>query len=516
MSKKKARDIVTIDFETDPFKYGEKVFPFCAGIYNGENFQYIWGENCADILIKTLDSFPPSVIYAHNGGKFDFHFLLKYFNGAIKLVKGRVLEAKRGNNLFRDSYGILPFPLSAYKKDEFDYSLMVKDKREEHKEDIIKYLKNDCIYLHELVTGFRNEFGDALTIGGASLKELRSICPIENISQSTDEFIRPFYMGGRVQCFETGILTGDFKIPDVNSMYPSVMKNFSHPIGSTYDNNNELTEFTDFMELTCTSKGALPLRDDYGRLTFPHTRARFLCTGHEVRAALDLNLISDMIIHSALTCDERGDFSAFVDKFYDLRVKASEENDLLRKIFYKYILNSAYGKTGQNPENFADYIIDDIDVDHFDKYEPHNAGPEWIVWEKPTSLLTYYNVGVAASITGAARSVLLRGIHAAKRPVYCDTDSLICEEFYGDLDEKRLGAWKIEASGTIVAIAGKKLYSVLDASFDCVKKAHKGLRISAGDILNVANGGHCEYAADAPIFKFGEQIFNKPKLVRRT
>jgi hypothetical protein len=48
------------------------------------------------------------------------------------------------------------------------------------------------------------------------------------------------------------------------------------------------------------------------------------------------------------------------------------------------------------------------------------------------------------------------------RPIYCDTDSIICEAFGGNLHDTELGGWKIEAEGDYAAIAGKKLYAVFD------------------------------------------------------
>jgi hypothetical protein len=58
--------------------------------------------------------------------------------------------------------------------------------------------------------------------------------------------------------------------------------------------------------------------------------------------------------------------------------------------------------------------------------------------------------------------VLLEAIQHAKRPIYCDTDSLICEDLrLSDriaLDDSALGAWHLEDTSHRVLIAGKKAY----------------------------------------------------------
>ena len=67
--------IAVIDFETDPFLYDRVPEPFSAGFYDGETYIDFWGDDCADQLICYLESRKDNlIIYAHNGGKFDFYY----------------------------------------------------------------------------------------------------------------------------------------------------------------------------------------------------------------------------------------------------------------------------------------------------------------------------------------------------------------------------------------------------------------------------------------------------------
>ena len=131
------RPIVTIDCETSPFKHGRVLYPFVWGIYDGVEFQKFWGHNCTDYLIEYLRD-TKALVYAHNGGKFDYFFLLQYLEKeSIKVINGRISQAKIGESILRDSYNILPVPLGAYKKDDIEYWKMEEEHREKYKSEII-------------------------------------------------------------------------------------------------------------------------------------------------------------------------------------------------------------------------------------------------------------------------------------------------------------------------------------------------------------------------------------------
>ena len=66
-----AKRIWTIDCETDPFKIGRVPKPFLRGAFDGQ--EYFEFENTIDLVNFIKDK--PDIFYAHNGGKFDFHFL---------------------------------------------------------------------------------------------------------------------------------------------------------------------------------------------------------------------------------------------------------------------------------------------------------------------------------------------------------------------------------------------------------------------------------------------------------
>lgn len=511
---KERKPIYTGDLETDPFLYGRLPEAFCAGLYDGATFHSTWGADCVEQFLELIYKLQPGIIYFHNGGRFDFFFFLKHLcEQDIKIVNGRILKAKircaTGWHELRDSYAILPVPLAAYKKDEIDYKLFERNKREQHKEKILHYLGGDCRYLHELVTAFTDEFGVKLTIGSTAMCELKKIHAFENLGAITDAELRSlYYYGGRVQCFEQGIIPGNWKVYDVNSMYPAAMRNYLHPLGMPDADSTKIKSTTCFLSVEGVNYGAFPQRTKDGGLRFDVERGIFHISIHEFETANDLGLFDTKRIHRCINFRDRGTFATFVDTFYEKRNHAKTMGDSTRSLFYKLLLNSAYGKFSQNCAKFFDYKITTGSTNPGKpwKVESIHAGIKsepmgYIIWKKRSKMKTYYNVATGASITGAARSMLMRGIANSERPIYCDTDSIICENLDGVLDDKILGAWKTEAEASLACIAGKKLYALFDNLDNCVKKAHKGVNISADDIRGICCGNVVQTYRDAPSYK---------------
>lgn len=508
---KKQRRIAVADAETDPFLHGRIPTPFSWGFFDGEKYVEFWqvgAENITRAFVDYLDTIDePLTIYMHNGGKFDFYFLLPYIGGNLRIVNGRILEAKLGKHILRDSYAILPIPLRAYQKDDIEYWKMEKEHREKYKPEILSYLKGDCVYLYELVSKFVEEFGDVLTIGSASMREFKKFHEVEQASESWDGIFRPFYFGGRCQAFETGVIKRPVKVFDVNSMYPDTMRRMKHPVGLQYDIVKKVGPQTAFVVWRGDNFGAVPVRTKTG-LSFNQESGEFYSSIHEFNAGLETGSIRPHKIMGAFDFEQMITFEAFVDFYYHSRLRAKEIGDKFHDIFYKLILNSSYGKQAQNPLDFKEWHLTPADELMPEPWSIEIETMGYILWTKPTINGKFYNVACAASITGGARSQLLRGIKNATNPIYCDTDSIICDDLSGVMiDDKELGAWKLEAEGDMIAVAGRKLYAVFQAG-ECIKKAHKGARLTAEQIVAIAGGASVDYRVDAPAFKLdGQHIF---------
>jgi len=520
--KSSKKRLAIVDTETDPFEPGLVVKPFTLGFYDGERYVDFWGDDCVKEFFDYLATLPDQyIIYAHNGGKFDFFFFLEHLDeGQTPMIMGgRLVKIFFGGQEFRDSYSIIPQKLSSYKKDEIDYMLFKRGVRDKHRAKILEYQKSDCIYTFDLIAGFHEMFGDKLTIASASLPMLHSFTGFERIkSEQIDARFRKYYFGGRNQCFETGILRPKnarrFRLYDRNSMYPAVMRDALHPVSAAGRLQRDIDDDTDFALIVGKNDNALPVRAEDGSLDFTHKYGEFYATIHEIRAGIETGRLRIDKVKHAWAFERKATFAEFVDRFYGLRLEAKAVDDRVRDILYKFCLNSGYGKFALNPRKFKQWLftVNEIPEPLFSPQCPEGWRHETtsgniMIWCRPSPRRTgFYNVATAASITGAARANLLRNLSLATRPVYCDTDSIVCEAFGGDLDDKALGGWKLEAEFDTIAIAGKKLYACFDGGEPFCdakgeyKKASKGVALSPEEIMAVCKGQQITYENPVPNF----------------
>lgn len=527
------KPIATFDLETDPFKCNRSPLPFAADFYDGKTHRTFWGDNCVAECFAVMRKFE-GYIYAHNGGKFDFKYLLPLLpieDLKVHRIGGRIAKIvmPNGKTEFRDSYCILPVPQIKFGKTGIDYTKMEADVRTAHRAEIIRYLKDDTESLFRAVEEFISEYGFGLTIAGRTFDQLKKRFDIQppKTNQFYDKKYRKYYYGGRVEFFELGKLRGRFKIFDINSAYPAAMKS-EHAFGTDFLSvsvlpSNAKILSTCFISFIGESRGGLPWKDDEGALSFKPHRGEFHVTGWELVTARKLNLVRiEKVIacHRPLSCK---DFSAFVDYFY--KQKKMAEKGSREELRAKLMLNSCYGRFALQPLNYRETKLTDYGEEPEENGQAEIEGEEkpWrlvndfedigiSVWEKDTPLRadSYFNVATAASITGKVRAFLMESLAAVRRPVYCDTDCIICEDPGNLKIGVELGEWKNEGETECLNIAGKKLYAarLADGKWKC---ASKGVRISPADIVKIAGGEEIKSTLEAPSFSLvsGERFITR-------
>lgn len=550
--------IAVLDFETDPFEHDSEVYPFVCEIFDGKNSHVIWEDKFEEFLDTLLRIFEQMesyhsrwIVYAHNGGKFDFMFLVSKLRGRVSFKGRGIMSARFGGVELRDSMHILPAPLRAYKKDDFDYTKLLKKNRHKNEKEILAYLHNDCVYLYDLVTHFTERHGCKLSIGQAAYGILKNNYPIENLGEASDEYLRQWFYGGRVECLQgPGLFEGEYIKEDVNSMYPAVMAFHEHPIGADFSVRSARPGITPlpnaktiFLEVECDNFGALVARDENGSLTPNTERGLYKTTIWEFRAAEELGLIRNVKIKTCIDFMKRSNFEKFSIPLYENRQTLKDKIDILKSqtgnivadeiselerelLVEKFLLNNGYGKTAQNPRNFKEYFYTDFDeapsgvrIDPF-RYQDEDGGiwtihasveGEFIVWTKPIQTLRFNNVAIGASITGAARAHLLRKLYASNSPIYCDTDSIIYKGKFSDekIITNKLGEWKHEADLVRTIVCGKKLYghyAIGEDKPEIKAKGNKG--VTWQDLEIVLKGGNVYKKNSAPTIKrTGVQTF---------
>lgn len=550
--------VATFDIETDPFKAGRKPEPFSFGFYRGEQTLIGWQYNTSksdldffaewekltkdekqdnvnkyrsakrrqqktripdntifpELYIDHWDSNPekmkqkfidlleslnePHLIFAHNGGKFDYMYFHAWIRGEVFVINGRLVEwtyitKNNVKHILRDSYAILPVALgTGGDKLDIDYRKMEKAERNKHKAEILIYLKQDCVALYDLCLAFKEKYSKwYLTLASAAYSRIKTRYKIENTDEFYDNNYRRFYFGGRCQAFEAGELKGDIEIYDVNSMYPKAMSDYNHPLSKNSYIDDIITEETFFVVWTGKNFGAVPTRLQNGEINFDLKEGTFYTSIHEFLVCKQYDLIEVYEIIETYNWVTYGSFKEHIDECKDAKESAPKNSK--QYTLAKLDMNSGYGKFAQDSRKYKNYEFVNPDDEITDNDCSIVEGENFKLICKPDdNEKRFNNVATAASITGASRAMMLIGLmefaKAGARVFYCDTDSIICDAPKTDVKNIKfhpteLGAWDKEKTGDIVYIGGKKIYALYDSG-NCVKIASKGVRVIPRDIYN--------------------------------
>ena len=544
------RRIIAVDCETDPFLHKRVPRPFIWGAYDGKDF--LTFDDTASFVAWLKNQY--AIVYAHNGGKFDFMFLLEHLEGITKVqvIKGRIVSMLIGDAELRCSYAIIPEALEKFgTKKKIQHWKLEKVHRRKYRAEIVDYLFWDCKTLYEAVTQYRLVAGTQKTIASNALAFARKLgIDPGKTNHRFDQKYRRWFFGGRCECFQPGT-HHDISLIDIHSAYPFAMMQ-KHATGTNFvplDSTDGMTVEEiqrSFIILECQSHGAFPIRTKEG-LIFPHEYNEFYVTGWEYLTALEFGVIDHVKIISVHATSETIDFSPYVNHWYAYKASFDKKTDPVNYTIGKIMQNSLYGKLAQNPGNYYDYKIvpagtkicyepmEGIDrkicvkcgdriYDHgwlpcmdYDGHEIHRRESLWkikyeygVEWEaKPI----YKNVATGSSITGFTRAHLLRTMLTIgmQDVLYCDTDGIACKGT-ADLSRvpfsEKLGDWELEDRAPVGHFAGKKIYGVaLSSKHDkdgkqTFKIAAKGSRLAEKIITKEIDGHLTTYVEFDPAEAF--------------
>lgn len=310
-------------------------------------------------------------------------------------------------------------------------------------------------------------------------KHFESVFPVP--TEREDSFCRAAYLGGWTfanPLYKGKLLETKGRVYDVNSLYPSVMRNKPFPYGRPIKHSfgkipdqfkNE--KYVYFHRLVFSAK----LKPD----RFPNLKikdsARYLWnryitdTSHNektgrrcnkyVSAVLTNIDIEILFINYDVEIVEYGEyyvyraktglFNSYIDYWTTKKIQAAKDGNNGLRTIAKLYLNNLYGKFGTNP-NRAQKI----------PYIGEKGSVSFKIEED--SGKTIY-IPVAAFCTAYARQVtIMAAISAGKRFLYADTDSLhILGDYAPDIpiDNYELGYWKHESTFEKSKYLGAKCYA---------------------------------------------------------
>lgn len=340
-------------------------------------------------------------------------------------------------------------------------------------ENDIDYLIADTKGLHLLaekidikvkeISGFSLFDGDYITAGGLAKKSLLkfmfkkekqkdNIKLFKTFFPMTKELDKKFrtyklYQGGKcfVSPYKVGKIVNNIYKYDINSMYPTQMKQMLYPIGNgkivdkiSNEKNKiyvlKISKIYGFMKKDMVPVWYDILTNDYKEQIYEEEpRYMWLEEINELKNYYELIYNTEEIIeYKAMQCKGAKDY---VDNFYKIKKDSKGAIKQGAKLF----LNSAYGKLAQKIERQeCHYKLTEDGYIHLEK------GQIQIDEKNIMSVL------VGSRITSLSRVMLMEYIrkicknNPKKYFVYCDTDSVHALCKYNDTDDTELGKMKSE------------------------------------------------------------------------
>jgi len=454
--------------------------PYAVGLYykdtkNKKIYKEFEDKNC---ILEFLEffltkKFRGNVCYAHNGGKFDFNFILKELfqnkyqdkyiiepmRAASRIIQISIksystTETTDGETkkeiehcwTLRDSMSLFPFSLKnvtknfdvKHKKGDFDHTSINWKNWKSLKSKWSPYLKDDCRGLYEslekfedyIIDKFTINLKDNITLAQLALRVYRTNYlkyPIACYSAIEDD-IRKSYFGGRTEIFK--VYGEDLNYYDVTSLYPDVMKKKYMPVGKPIKDANMSVSDFGVLKVTVTAPKdlnipLLPVKSKTGKLIFPRgTWTGFYCSP-ELQKAEKLGY--KIKVHFGYRFKRAIIFSEYVDELFAL--KNSSKKGSVGYLVAKLLLNSLYGKFGQRRERQQMVIFPEstIGLEPIDFY-----GDLPIYVKNTTSKAKHILPAIASFVTSYARVDLYeKCIEAAQAKggnvYYCDTDSVVTD-----------------------------------------------------------------------------------------
>jgi hypothetical protein len=437
------------------------------GFFDGQDYRTFESPGA---FLDALDSkaYKGFWIYAHNGGKFDFMFLLDelFERGWIeKIIErgGRMLAIRVDTGTTRftlcDSYALLTASLQAlsdsfkppHPKIKLPPGKSVDEGFDRTDPEQMQYLENDCLCLYEILGMFRaNDYiaQPQLTIASQAMNTFREIfvpCKLQKITlQDEDYFREHFYTGGRVEVYKG---SGRVNCYDVNSLYPFAMLS-EMPCGKLEHTTRYVPGKIGFYTVQVKNAPELYLSPFLakGKLRGVKGSAK----NYYVNGPGLYHMSSDSLeyikkelgvraqVVRGFVFSRRDDlFTNYVETFFKL--KSQSERGSANYVIAKLFLTSLYGKFGQarwqETLQRADGYTEGsslCDNPFLDRYG--------LVLVKEKSGSRFILPYIAAYITDRARlyhyQLMMR---APESMFYCDTDSLFTSADYSDKVSPAIG-----------------------------------------------------------------------------
>lgn len=487
------KKIAASDIETNKWIHFLMIGIYFDGVYSV--FSNL--DDYLDFVLKK--KFDGVRIYFHNGGRFDFLFLIdrlmergvvKFLNRGTSLL-GLVFSNGKTRVEFYDSYALLPASLDklikTYGIEEKKIPIDFNKNRKFSDKKLHEHLKNDCISLYKILDIFQNEEGYlSSTIASHALRKFRELFfkgDFWNVSDAFDNYFRKnYYKGGRVEVYKG--YGKNLYYYDINSLYPAVMLE-KMPIGVPEKTKSYKKGKIGFYKIQLLGNydekiSLLALKSNAGNFYVSGKKGDiFYLISCEIEELI--KKVKVKILDGYYFRDSDYLFNEYVNYYYKQKKNAKNETD---RYISKLMLNSLYGKFGQklNGQNI------EMDTGQGD-YPVFDAEAGLLLVDRERRI-KFKGVYIAAYITALARIKHYKLMEKIgfENIYYCDTDSIITSKKIKTTE--KIGDVKLEAKIKEGVFLMPKVYGYIDNNKnEYVKfKGFQSKVFSFNDLKRLASG----------------------------
>jgi len=426
-------------------------------------------------------------IFFHNGGKYDFNFIifslvkmnlfhkLDIFIDFNKKIYKMKLKIGRNEFLFLDTINLIPRALSFigeklnFPKKDYDYKLTtIFNTNEEYKKAkngiLFDYLNRDVDILIKLFISKQELFNYKLTIGSNAISYWKDTINHKRYflnKLTADEWIicKSAFRGGFTYLMEGKSLKEYWPIYvyDINSLYPFVMMKFKMPYGKPiYDENDPNGTFKLYMvEVEWAVAKKIPFIESYvkgSNMTYNKEIKNnvYHMSNYMLKKFINGYKGKWKITYIFSFREKMGFFDKYLERYRKGKIKADVEKNELERLWNKLNSNCLYGKMGQNifrdsgfiitKKDFFEYVKDNNIKCYYNKdgklyaFDDHAKYKRYVkvyneliigsvTGDEPEGDFSY--IPIAIKITECAKLYLLEGIlNNYENYIYSDTDSI--------------------------------------------------------------------------------------------
>ena len=496
----------TADFETTTDINDCRVWAYAlCEIGNTDNF--IYGNNIEDFIKFCSNKKENYKLWFHNL-KFDGEYIFSYLlNNGYEVIEDKKdrrdktftclisdtgqfysieiyfeVRKKRINKVtIYDSMKVLNFSVKKIAK---DFALPISKLEIDYKEyrpighiltkEEVDYIKNDVTIVAMALKHLFDLGLNKMTIGSNALayykklnKNFLRYFPI--LPYEIDQDIRHSYKGGFTylnDCYK-GRTTGAGYVLDVNSLYPSVMKYERLPFGDPIYFEGKYEEdilyplyvqtLSCCFEIKPNKIPTIQLKNTLGFIPNEYVKSSegeiitLTLTSVDLELFLSHYDVYEVVYHSGWKFKAiNGLFTSYIDYWTDKKINAKKDKNKVMYTISKLMLNSLYGKFGLNPNvrGKFPYLSDEGIVEY--KITP--PGRRDSIYIPVASFITSYARRKTILTSQAIRDYTISKYNEDYY-IYSDTDSihLLSLDYdeliqFVDIDDYRLGAWKLEST----------------------------------------------------------------------